>query len=571
MSSLDYLVLFGSMVGIAVYGVWQTRGRQELNYYLKGDRRTGWAAIGLSVMATQASAVTFLSMPGQGYQDGLGFVQNYFGAPLALIVIAAVFLPMYRRLNVYTAYEYLGRRFDVKTRLLGAGLFLLQRGLQAGITVYAPAIILSTVLHWRTDLTILLTGLVVIAYTAAGGSQAVTVTQKYQLGVIFCGMVAAFVVLLRRLPPGVGLDGALTMAGGFHKLNAVDFSVDASRRYTFWSGLLGGFFLALSYFGTDQSQVQRYLAGTSLRESRLGLLFNGVLKIPMQFFILLLGTMVFVFYQFEPPPVYFNPVMWERGLERDTDGRLRGLERQYGELHAQKRRAVEEWLGARASGNRSAEAGARLKALAAHDRSQGVRADAKAALESLTSRAKSPDTDYVFITFILGHLPHGMIGLLIAAFFGATLSSKAAELNALATTTTVDLYRLLVTRRADDAHYVTATRWFTVMWGAVAVGFALFASLAENLIQAVNIVASIFYGVVLGLFLAAFFLPRVRGTAVFWAAIAAQLLVFALFASLEISYLWYNLIGCAACVGLSLAFQAILGPGPPPAEASATP
>ena len=571
MNLLDFLVLVGSMVGIAVYGVWQTRGRQELSYYLKGDRRTGWAAIGLSVMATQASAVTFLSMPGQGYQDGLGFVQNYFGAPLALIVIAAVFLPMYRRLNVYTAYEYLGRRFDAKTRLLGAALFLLQRGLQAGITVYAPAIILSTVLHWRTDATILLTGLVVIAYTAAGGSQAVNVTQKYQLGVIFCGMFAAFVVLLRRMPPGVGLDDALALAGGFRKLNGVDFSVDPSRRYTFWSGLLGGFFLALSYFGTDQSQVQRYLSGTSLRESRLGLMFNAVVKIPMQFFILLLGTMVFVFYQFEPPPVYFNQVVWERGLERDPDGRLRDLERRYGELHAEKRRAVEDWLSAREYGDPSAVAGARSRALAAQDRSQAVRAEAKAALESLSARAKSPDTDYVFITFILGHLPHGMIGLLIAAFFGATLSSKAAELNALASTTTVDFYRLLVARQADDAHCVTATRWFTVMWGAVAVGFALFASLAENLIQAVNIVASIFYGVVLGLFLVAFFLRRVQGTAVFWAAIAAQLLVFALFASLEISYLWYNLIGCAACVGFSLVLQAAIGPGPSPAEAPANP
>ena len=314
---LDLLVLVGCMAGIAAYGVWKTRGRQGLTHYLKGDERTGWAVIGLSVMATQASAVTFLSMPGQGYQDGIGFVQNYFGAPLALILIAAVFLPMYRRLNVYTAYEFLGRRFDAKTRLLGAALFLLQRGLQAGITVYAPAIILSTVLHWRTDATILLTGLVVIVYTAAGGSQAVNLTQKYQLGVIFCGMLAAFVVLLRRLPTGVGLANALTLAGGFRKLKGVDFSVDPSRRYTFWSGLLGGFFLALSYFGTDQSQVQRYLSGRSLRESRIGLMFNAVLKIPMQFFILLLGTMVFVFYQFETPPLCFNPAAWESGLLRD--------------------------------------------------------------------------------------------------------------------------------------------------------------------------------------------------------------------------------------------------------------
>jgi Na+/proline symporter len=571
MSPLDYLVLVGSMAGIAAYGVWQTRGRQELHYYLKGDRRTGWAVIGISVMATQASAVTFLSTPGQGYQDGLGFVQNYFGAPLALIVIAAVFLPVYRRLNVYTAYEYLGRRFDPKTRLLGTALFLIQRGLQAGITVYAPAIILSTVLHWRTDATILLTGLVVIAYTAAGGSQAVNMTQKYQLGVIFCGMLAALVIVLRRMPPGVGLDQALTLAGGFHKLSAVDFSIDANRRYTFWSGLLGGFFLALSYFGTDQSQVQRYLSGTSLRESRLGLMFNAVLKIPMQFFILLLGTMVFVFYQFELPPIYFNRVMWERGLERDADGRLRTLERRHGELHAEKRLAVEDWLYARARGDRPAEALARTRALAAQDRSQAVRGEAKEALETLTARAKSPDTDYVFTTFILGQLPHGMIGLLIAAFFGATLSSKAAELSALASTTTVDLYRPLVARQADDAHYVSATRWFTVMWGIVAVGFALFASMAENLIQAVNIVASIFYGVVLGLFLVAFFLTRVQGTAVFWAAIAAQLLVFVLFASLDISYLWYNLIGCAACVGFSLPLQAALGAGAPPMAEAANP
>ncbi len=297
-------------------------------------------------MATQASAVTFLSTPGQGYQDGLGFVQNYFGAPLALILIAAVFLPIYRRLNVYTAYEYLGRRFDRKTRLLGAALFLLQRGLQAGITVYAPAIILSTVLHWRTDATILLTGLVVIVYTAAGGSQAVNLTQKYQLGVIFCGMLVAFVVLLRKMPAEVGLADALTLAGGFHKLNGVDFSIDTSRRYTFWSGSLGGFFLALSYFGTDQSQVQRYLSGGSLRESRMGLMFNAVLKIPMQFFILLLGTMVFVFYQFEAPPVCFNQAAWESGLLRDSGDRLRTLERRDVELHAEKQVAVEAWLGA---------------------------------------------------------------------------------------------------------------------------------------------------------------------------------------------------------------------------------
>ncbi len=579
MNLLDVVVLVGSMAGIAAYGVWMTRGRQGLSHYLKGDERTGWAVIGLSVMATQASAVTFLSMPGQGYQDGLGFVQNYFGAPLALILIAAVFLPMYRRLHVYTAYEFLGRRFDAKTRLLGAGLFLLQRGLQAGITVYAPAIILSTMLHWRTDATILLTGLVVIVYTAAGGSQAVNLTQKYQLGVILCGMLAAFVILLRQLPSGVGLANALTLAGGFHKLSGVDFSVDTSRRYTFWSGLLGGFFLA-ALAPTSALTSRRFsrlpLGSDTLRESRIGLMFNAVLKIPMQFSILLLGTMVFVFYQFvTPAALCFNQAAWEKRAE----ARLRRAgcgPWSVGTRRAPRREAssaVGSWLrspGGRPA-TRSAEAGARERALAAHDRSQAVRAQAKATLESLTPQGKSTDTDYVFITFIVRHLPHGMIGLLIAAFFGATLSSKAAELNALATTTTVDFYRFLVTRQADDAHYVSASRWFTVMWGLVAVGFALFASLAENLIQAVNIVASIFYGVVLGLFLVAFFLRWVHGTAVFWAAIAAQLLVFALFASLDISYLWYNLIGCAACVAFSLVLQAVLGPDRQIADAEVLP
>jgi Na+/proline symporter len=443
---------------------------------------------------------------------------------------------------------------------------MLQRGLQAGITVYAPAIILSTVLHWRTDVTIVLTGIIVILYTASGGSEAVNLTQKYQFGVIFCGMIVAFVVLLFRLPSGVGFREALTLGGAFGKLQGVDFSLDVNRRYTFWSGLLGGFFLALSYFGTDQSQVQRYLSGASLRESRLGLIFNAVLKIPMQFFILLLGTMVFVFYQFEPPPVYFNQAVWESGVARDPDGRLNRLQAQFDRAHEEKRAAIETWISARQSGNDRAESAARGNALEAHQRSLSVRAEARAMLESLTPRAKTPDTDYVFITFVLHHLPQGIVGLLMAAFFAATLSSKAAELNALASTTTVDLYQFLVKRQADDSHFVAASRWFTVIWGGIAVGFALFAGMAENLVQAVNIVASIFYGVVLALFLVAFFFRWVGGTAVFWAAVAAQLLVFALFARLSISYLWYNLIGCGACIAFSIAIQALLGPGSSRAE-----
>lgn len=558
MNALDWTVLVGSMLGIAAYGMWRTRGRRDLQAYLHGAHSTPWYVIGLSVMATQASAITFLSTPGQGYQSGLGFVQNYFGAPFALILVAAVFLPIYRRLKVHTAYEYLGQRFDSKTRLLGAGLFLMQRGLGAGITIYAPAIVLSTVLGWRLDLTIVITGAVAIAYTVAGGSEAVNLTQKYQLAVIFAGMAAAFAVLIARLPQDLAFDDALTLAGGFHKLQAVDFSLAANERYTFWSGLLGGMFLALSYFGADQSQVQRYLAGGSIRESRLGLMFNAVCKIPMQFFILLLGVMMFVFYQFETPPVFFNRTQWTAASRGAEAGVLQGLEQQFQSTHEEKQRHVQQWLDARRSGDAAAEREARAQAVAANDRAEAIRTEARTAVAKAQRGAAANDADYVFITFITEHLPHGLIGLLIAAFCAATLSSKSAELNALGSTTTIDVYRHLANPHANDAHYVQASKWFTAMWGFVALAFALFANMAENLIQAVNIVGSVFYGVVLGLFLAAFFLPWIRGTAAFWAAVAAQLLVFVLYAQLPISYLWYNVIGCAACLVFSMGLQAVL-------------
>ena len=558
MNGLDYLVLLGVLVGIAAYGMWATRGRGDLRSYLKGGN-THWLTIGLSVMATQASAITFLSTPGQGYESGLGFVQNYFGAPLALILIAAVFLPIYRKLNVYTAYEYLGRRFDRKTRLLGAGLFLIQRGLGAGITIYAPAIVLSTVMGWRLDATIVCSGLLVVAYTVSGGSPAVNLTQKYQIGVIFIGMIAAFFVLLSKLPAGLGLGDALAVAGGFHKLEAVDFSLNPDRRYTVWSGVLGGMFLALSYFGTDQSQVQRYLSGASLRESRLGLMFNAVFKIPMQFCILLLGALVFVFYQFERPPVFFNQAAWHQAAGHGAGERLRALEADFNAAHAEKQRHVQAWLAARHAGDTAAAATERAAALAANARTEAARTGTRAVLKAADPQALTNDSDYVFVTFILGYLPHGLIGLLVAVFFAATFSSKAGELNALGSTTVVDLYRHVVRRDATDAHYVAASKWFTALWGFFAIGFALFCNLAENLIQATNIIGSIFYGVVLGLFLTAFFLRRIGGTAAFWGAVAAQALVFALYATLSISYLWYNVIGCGACMLLGAIIQALPG------------
>ncbi len=558
MNVADWVVLLGTIVGIAAYGAWRTRHVRSLNTYLRGNASTGWGTIGLSVMATQASAITFLSLPGQGFESGIGFVQNYFGLPLALIVVCAVFLPMYRRLNVYTAYEFLGQRFDEKTRLLGAGLFLLQRGLAAGVTIYAPAIIISTVLGWPLNLVIVFTGLLVIVYTVTGGSEAVALTHKWQMAVISAGMVTAMVVLLLRLPADLGFSGAAHVAGALGKLQAVDFSLDPSRRYTVWTGVFGGLFLSLSYFGTDQSQVQRYIGGASLREGRLGLMFNAVLKIPMQFVILLLGALLFVFYQFAPHPVFFNQVEWRRHAQ---DGRFRAIEAQHATAVAQSQSAIRAWLEARASDDAVREASARTAMVAAGDRTREIRAEAKAALAAADPRAKTKDSDYVFITFILTQLPHGAVGLLVAVMFAAALSSKASELAALGTTTTIDFwrhFRPLVA--ADEARNVRVARRFTALWGVLAVAFALFAGFAENLIEAINILGSIFYGVLLGLFVVAFFFRRVGGPAVCFAAVTAQALVIAMYFSLNIGYLWYNLIGCAACIAFSVALQALLPP-----------
>jgi SSS family solute:Na+ symporter len=564
-NALDYAVLLITLLGIAGYGMWRTRSRRSLDTYLRGARDTGWFTIGIAVMATQASATTFLSTPGQGYQDGIGFIQNYFGAPLAMIVIAAVFLPIFRRLKVYTAYEYLGQRFDQKTRLLGAGLFLVQRGIAAGITVYAPAIVLSTVFGWRLDVTIIASGVLVLLYTAAGGSEAVSLTQKYQFGVIMIGMIAAFVVLLSKLPAGFTLHDGFTVAGGFGKLKAVDPTLSLVPRYTLWSGLIGGMFLAMSYFGADQSQVQRYLGGSSLRESRLGLMFNAIFKIPLQLFILLLGAFIFVFYQFERPPVFFNQTAWQNAAQHGAAEKFRPIESAYAAVEVEKQQDVTRWLTAEHAGDVTAAAAAHAAARNAQARAEAIRADANKALHAADPRAPATDTDYVFITFILTYLPHGLIGLLVTVFFAATLNSKAAELNALASATTVDFYRHIINRDANDARCVTASRWFTALWGCIAIGFALTITLAENLIQYANIIASIFYPVLLGFFLVAFFLKHVRGTAVFWGAIAAQAVTIAIFLArrahpdFPVSYLWDNVIGCAACVLFSLLLQAVLG------------
>jgi Na+/proline symporter len=562
MNLLDWMVLVGTMVGIAVYGAWRTRHTDNLNTYLKGNYNTGWLTIGVSVMATQASTITYLSLPGQAYENGIAFIQNYFGLPLALIVVCAAFLPIYRKLGVYTAYEYLGKRFDAKTRLLGAVLFLVQRGIQAGITIYAPAIILSTVLGWRLDLTIIFTGLLVIVYTVTGGSAAVNLTQKWQMAVIWGGMIAACAVLLSKLP-----HNALHIAGAMGKLQGVDFTPDLKRRYTLLSGLLGGFFLSLSYFGTDQSQVQRYIGGAALREGRLGLMFNAVFKIPMQFLIVMLGTFLFVFYQFQPnTPVFFNQTEWQRHAAGPQAAVFHAIEQKHAVLHAEKQEKIRAWVAALDRDDPAAEASARAEMLAARNSAEAIRQEARNALHSEDPKANTKDSDYVFITFILTQLPHGFIGLLIAVMFASALSSKASELNALGTTSTIDLWRCFRPLAAhDEARNVRNAKWFTALWGLFAIAFALFVSFAEDLIEALNIVASIFYPALLGVFVVAFFVKKVGGSAVFWAAIASQVLVLIVFflgkiyPSYEIGYLWLNPIGCAACVLFSLAFQTVPG------------
>ena len=558
MTLLDWLVLLGTTAIIVGWGIWKNRTATSSEEYMRGGRELKWPTIGLSVMATQASAITFLSVPGQAYEDGMRFVQFYFGLPLAMIIISAVFIPIYYRLNVITAYEYLESRFDLKTRLLGAFLFLVQRGLASGITLYAPAIILSATLGWPLEPTVVAMGALVILYTVAGGSKAVSQTQKQQMMVAMGGMVVAAIVIVWRLPEHISFGKAVDVAGAFGRMNVVSFDLDVQDRYNFWSGITGGFFLSLSYFGTDQSQVGRYLTGRSISESRLGLLFNGVLKIPMQFLILFVGVLVFVFYQFSSPPLLFNEPLRARVSGTAQAGEYAALEAKWEQLQTGKRAEVERYLAAVDSGDASAESSAR-EALRSSARAAGdVRKEAKAVVARALPGVETKDSDYIFITFVKRWLPSGLFGLLIAVILAAAMSSIASELNALGSTTTVDFYRRVFRRDASDQNVLVASKLFTVFWGLVAVGFATFASLLDNLIQAVNILGSIFYGTVLGIFLVAFFVKHVRGHAVFGAAVISQTTVVGLFLMSDIGYLWFNVIGCALVVVLSLVLQTVL-------------
>ena len=533
MSNIDWFVLISTLAFIVGYGTWRTRKNKDLDGYLRGGSDMGWLTIGLSVMATQASAITFISTPGLAYESGMGFVQNYFGLPLALIIVCVVFLP------IYTAYEYLEGRFDLKVRILTASLFLVQRGLAAGITIYAPAIILSTMLGWNLSFTILLVGILVIVYTVSGGTKAVSLTQKWQMSVILLGMGIAFYILLNSMPEGIGLFESLQIAGASGRMDVVDFSFDLDKRYTFWTGITGGLFLALSYFGTDQSQVQRYLSGKSLKQSRMGLVFNAILKIPMQFVILLTGVLVFVFYQFEQHPVLFNQVAIEEVRQSEFASEFKEIEEKHAIFHAKKKKAI---LAYTKAPNKEKDALLNLD-----KRGKEIRNEAKAIVLKANKDQSSKDSDYVFLTFILNYLPKGIMGLLIAVIISAAMSSTAGEINALASTTMVDFYQRLGKKELNDQEKVTVSKWFTLLWGAIAITFALFARLVENLIEAVNILGSVFYGTILGVFLTAFFLKFVKAKSVLIAAILAQAIVFILFFSkqIDISYLWYNLIGCA--------------------------
>jgi SSS family solute:Na+ symporter len=562
-SPLDFVVLFGTLLAIAAYGTWKTRGSRDLEGYFRGDHTMKWGTIGLSVMATQASAITFLSTPGLAYEQGMAFVQNYLGLPIALVIISALFIPMYYRLRVYTAYEYLERRFDLKTRELGAFLFLIQRGLSAGITIYAPSIIVSTLLGWSLDFTILLVGILAVAYTVSGGTRAVSLTQKYQLAVIWAGMFTAFALIVREVTGRISFPQALALAGKMGRLEVINPSFDFSTRYTLWSGMLGGLFLALSYFGTDQSQVQRYLTGKSVTESRLGLMFNAVVKVPMQFFILFVGVMVFLFYQFEEPPMLFKQSAVRAVQESSRAPELQRLEARYSAAFREKRDGVNDLAAALQGDDAGAIADARDRVRTLQVKAEAIRTEAKTLVVEVDPNMEVKDSDYVFLTFILNHLPRGVIGLLIAVIFSAAMSSIASELNALGSTTSVDLYRRLIRPRESERHYVIASRVLTAFWGVVVIAFALFAYMVENLIEAVNILGSLFYGTILGIFLTAFLLKRVGGNAVFLAALLAEGTVIALFFTTDIGYLWYNLIGCGLVLALGTVLQETLPGGGP--------
>lgn len=560
MQAIDWLILVGSLLFIVVYGTWKTRHQRSIKDFLKGED-ANWFAVGLSVMATQASAITFLSTPGQAFHDGMGFVQFYFGLPIAMVIICLVFIPLYRKLNVYTAYEFLESRFDLKTRTLTAILFLIQRGLSAGITIFAPAIILSALLGWDLLWMNILIGTLVIIYTVSGGTKAVNVTQKQQMAVMMGGMAVAFVILLIELPAGINFSNALKIAGAGGKLEVLDFSFNFNNRYTFWSGIIGGTFLALSYFGTDQSQVQRYLSGKSIRQSQMGMIMNGFLKVPMQFFILLVGVMVFVFYQFNQSPLNFNPIATESVMNSEYADEYQSIENQLNQNFIHKKHLIQQYVSLDETDNSAIK----NQIILADQNEREMRDHAKQLIEQADDSVETNDKDYVFIHFVLNHLPRGIIGLVLAMALSAAMSSTSSELNALGTTTAIDLYKRNVEGKSET-HYLKMSKWFTLLWGVLAIIFACVANLFDNLIQLVNIIGSIFYGNVLGIFLLAFFVKFVSSKSVFVSALITQIFVIAGWWFDWMPYLWLNLFGCALVMLMAVGMEWVNGQKQNPKE-----
>lgn len=562
MENIDWIVLSTTLFFIVVYGALKTKGSATVKDYLLDNNETPWFTVGVSVMATQASAITFLSTPGQAYHDGMGFVQFYFGLPIAMIVIAYTFIPIYHKLKVYTAYEYLEQRFNVQTRTLASILFLIQRGLGTGITIYAPSIILSALLGWNLTFLNIIIGVLVIIYTVSGGTKAVNVTQKQQMFVILSGMLITFFVILGYLPEDVDFSNVLHIAGANGKMDILDFSYNPETRYTFWSGITGGFFLMLSYFGTDQSQVGRYLSGKSIKESQIGLIMNGLLKVPMQFFILLTGVLVFVFFQFNDAPLHFNPINVEKVTHSNQKENYALLEEQLNQINIDKK-VVNQIYIEQLKHNAYDNPTLRKKMIALSLEEKELRTTAKELISKADNGAETNDKDYVFLYFIMNYLPKGLLGLLLAVIISAAMSSSASGLNSLAATTAIDLYKRNVSTHSEK-HYVVATQYFTLFWGIIAIGFACVSSLFENLIQLVNIIGSIFYGTVLGIFLIGFYVPYIKGKAVFFGGIISQTIVILIFLkyiffetneSEKLGYLWLNLIGVLLTLLISLILQ----------------
>ena len=547
MHNLDWFILISTILFIVIYGAIKTRKNRNINSFLKGDNSSNWFTIGVSVMATQASAITFLSTPGQAYNDGMGFLQFYLGLPLAMIIICIVFVPIYHKLKVFTAYEFLEKRFDKKTRTLGAILFLVQRGLAAGITIFAPSIILSSVLDIDLKLLNIIIGLLVIIYTVSGGTKAVNITQKQQMFVIFFGLFFVFFFIINNLPEQLTTSKILDYAKVSEKMKILDFSFEPNNRYNFWSGITGGLFLALSYFGTDQSQVQRYISGKSVREIRLGLVFNGIFKIPMQFFILLIGVLVFIFFEFNHSPLNFNPQAVDY-LEKNHKLDFESLKEDYKTLNLEKDEIQRLFLDEKLNDP--------LILNSLQQKEMKIRDDVKNLIDE-NSKIEKNDKDYVFLHFILNYLPRGLIGLLIAVIICAAMSSTASELNALAATTTVDLYKRNLNVKKSEKHFLKMSKFFTITWGLIAICFASIGNLFENLIQLVNIIGSIFYGTILGIFLVAFFLKKITANSVFWSACISQIIIFFIYFNIDLSYLWLNFIGAVVTILLSIIFESL--------------